>query len=133
VGAGITAENVHDSAACLVGACSCEVKELNPGFDLLLSGNWDDLLTQAGVVVPADAGPAPAASEEPVLVPIPRGSATRAAKVEVTPTPTAVATAAEPAGQSNASLFVVGGISVGAVLGVAFLFLALLPRSKPAA
>jgi hypothetical protein len=44
VGAGITAENILDSAAFLVGACSCEIKDLNPGFDLLLAADWDDLL-----------------------------------------------------------------------------------------
>jgi hypothetical protein len=45
VGAGITTENIHESAAFLVGACSCEVKERNPGFDLLLSANWNTLFS----------------------------------------------------------------------------------------
>ncbi len=43
IGAGITADNIHESAAFLVGACSCEVKELNPGFDLLLAADWEVL------------------------------------------------------------------------------------------
>ena len=43
IGAGITAKNIHDSAAFLVGPCSCEVKEQNPGFDLLLAADWDDV------------------------------------------------------------------------------------------
>ena len=44
IGAGITSDNIHESAEFLVGACSCEVKDLNPGFDLLLAANWDVLL-----------------------------------------------------------------------------------------
>ncbi len=44
VGAGISAENVRESAVFATGACSCQVKEQNPGFDLLLSGKWEELL-----------------------------------------------------------------------------------------
>jgi hypothetical protein len=44
VGAGITKDNINQSAEFLVGACSCEVKELNPGFDLLLAADWETLL-----------------------------------------------------------------------------------------
>jgi hypothetical protein len=36
----------------LVGACSCQVKELNPGVDLLLSANWDTIFD-------AERGPPP--------------------------------------------------------------------------
>jgi hypothetical protein len=73
IGAGITAKNIHDSAAFLVGPCSCEVKELNPGFDLLLSTDWEKRLSADGV--PLATPPAPAApSGPPVLVPIPAGA-----------------------------------------------------------
>ena len=82
VGAGITAENVANSAKFLVGACSCEVKELNPGFDLLMSASWDRLLEIDGKPLPivatrkradgsVDGGP----DGEPELVPIPVGNA----------------------------------------------------------
>ncbi len=36
VGPGITAENIKEMAVFVTGACSCQVKEQNPGFDLLL-------------------------------------------------------------------------------------------------
>jgi hypothetical protein len=36
----------------LCRACSCQVKELNPGLDLLISGNWDRIFE-------AERGPAP--------------------------------------------------------------------------
>jgi len=43
VGAGVSRENIADLAAFLVGECSCEVKELNPGADLLMTAAWDQL------------------------------------------------------------------------------------------
>ena len=74
IGAGVTAENIHDSAAFLVGACSCEVKEQNPGFDLLLAADWDALLAQDGVPLIASATRERMPSGDAELVPIPSGS-----------------------------------------------------------
>ena len=74
IGAGVTAENIHDSAAFLVGACSCEVKDQNPGFDLLLAADWDTLLTQDGVPLIAAATRGSLPQGEAELVPIPSGS-----------------------------------------------------------
>ncbi len=44
MGAGINADNLRESAAFVTGACSCQVKEQNPGFDLLLNADWNKLL-----------------------------------------------------------------------------------------
>ncbi len=74
IGAGVTAENIHDSAAFLVGACSCEVKEQNPGFDLLLAADWDALLTPDGVPLIASDTRERMPSGDAELVPIPSGS-----------------------------------------------------------
>jgi hypothetical protein len=41
VGKGITAENIKSSCAFLVGACSCEVKRINPGRDLIMTVDWE--------------------------------------------------------------------------------------------
>jgi hypothetical protein len=35
---------VKDLTLFLSGACSCQVKEQNPGFDLLMTAEWDDRL-----------------------------------------------------------------------------------------
>jgi hypothetical protein len=40
VGAGINEDNIQETAAFLVGACSCRVKRENPGVDLLMSTDW---------------------------------------------------------------------------------------------
>ena len=74
IGPGITAKNIHDSAAFLVGPCSCEVKELNPGFDLLLAADWDQLLTECGIALTAVETKTATPPAEAELVPIPAGA-----------------------------------------------------------
>jgi len=85
VGEGITAENIMRDCRFLVGPCSCQVKDLNPGTDLLISAAWvtneplvqefqlppladlskdvapDEVLSAPGMTptVPADAGRPP--------------------------------------------------------------------------
>ncbi len=41
VGKGINVENLLDCAVFLAGACSCMVKDQNPGVDLLMQWDWD--------------------------------------------------------------------------------------------
>lgn len=41
VGKGISPETIKTASSFIVGPCSCQVKEQNPGFDLLLSHDWD--------------------------------------------------------------------------------------------
>ena len=52
----------------IAGPCSCQVKNLNPGFDLLLSYNWDEAVDGSMI---SDA--VPDESSEPVLLTIPPG------------------------------------------------------------
>jgi len=40
IGKGIHADNLLEAAAYLCGACSCEIKEQNPGIDLLMAADW---------------------------------------------------------------------------------------------
>ena len=44
VGDEINEENVEEICYFLVGGCSCQVKGANPGWDLLLSADWDGML-----------------------------------------------------------------------------------------
>lgn len=72
VGAGINADNLRESATFVSGACSCQVKEQNPGFDLLLSANWDELLPwTTGIQSSHNLGESVQVAE---TVPIPTGS-----------------------------------------------------------
>ena len=117
IGAGITARNVHDSAQFLVGPCSCEVKELNPGFDLLLAADWDALLSPTGIPL----APAPVATkipDQPELVPIPSGATTIATESSSHEPNAATAPLPDPSqasslGSRRALLF--GGIALAGV------------------
>jgi hypothetical protein len=45
--AGFGDEQVEEVCLFLLGACSCQVKNLNPGWDLLLSADWEAELDKA--------------------------------------------------------------------------------------
>jgi hypothetical protein len=117
IGAGITARNVHDSAQFLVGPCSCEVKELNPGFDLLLAADWDSLLSSTGIPL-APAAAATKLPAEPELVPIPSGAASTNAESSTSePASAAAASPEAPQAASDNShrTLLFGGIALAGV------------------
>jgi hypothetical protein len=70
VGNGIASQTIDRAATFLIGKCSCQVKEENPGVDLLFAANWEALLK----VDPAGARELPKLSElietKPVTVTI---------------------------------------------------------------
>lgn len=68
VGRGIMPATIGVACKFIAGPCSCQVKNLNPGFDLLLSYNWDEAVDGSMI---SDA--APDESSEPVLLTIPPG------------------------------------------------------------
>lgn len=99
IGPGITEDNIHASAAFLVGACSCEIKDLNPGFDLLLAGDWDFQLFGGEAPEQVLATRAAVSTGEPEFVAIPAGrpearAAAEAVVVDASP-PDATVTAAD--------------------------------------
>lgn len=67
-GKGIFADTISSALRFVVGPCSCQVKEQNPGFDLLLNVNWDEKL---GGSLLSD--PPSQVSPQPKLLPIPPG------------------------------------------------------------
>ncbi|MFK7818913.1 MAG: hypothetical protein AB8G99_09345, partial [Planctomycetaceae bacterium] len=44
IGKGITADVIDEACLFLIGPCSCQVKDQNPGVDLLLAVDWDSLV-----------------------------------------------------------------------------------------
>lgn len=48
----IRPEAIQEMAEFLTGPCSCEIKERNPGFDLLLTANWGSLASYQEVMIP---------------------------------------------------------------------------------
>lgn len=75
----LTDNLLEDIVVYLCGACSCQVKEQNPGFDLLMSTNWDqrlfgDFATALPPMELAHVSSAPpSAAPNPALIDIPAG------------------------------------------------------------
>jgi hypothetical protein len=68
---GISRESIQEAAGFLTGACSCQVKELNPGVDLLFDVDWEVSLA---AVPPEEPPPPPApvlGTRRPVEEPVP--------------------------------------------------------------
>lgn len=118
------------AARYLCAACSCEVKRLNPGADILMSVNWEGLVVGEYVVdedlpplqsVSALLSPAPAPTTPPVETQPETGTAT--------PTPERAPTAEKPApapqsGVLNQTVWwVLGGVGAAVVLGSLVLIL----------
>jgi hypothetical protein len=54
-GADLTEAKIDEACMFLVGSCSCEVKDLNAGVDLLLHADWDRLVSKPGMMTTAPA------------------------------------------------------------------------------
>jgi hypothetical protein len=46
IGKGIHANNILEASSYLCGACSCEIKEQNPGIDLLMAADWSPVASR---------------------------------------------------------------------------------------
>lgn len=97
VGPGISTSNIKGSAAFLAGACSCQVKELNPGFDLLLHADWQDILGWADSPEVAMANQGLGKNSKPVLVSIPTGSVETAQELDSDSSPVRAVPPTSPA------------------------------------
>ncbi|TWU06490.1 hypothetical protein Pla52n_22120 [Stieleria varia] len=69
----VSAKLIEDLTLFLSGACSCQVKEQNPGFDLLINADWDTELFGDLENRPPDRSAEEGRNRDPVLVPIPPG------------------------------------------------------------
>jgi hypothetical protein len=57
-GKDLNAKELEEIGQFICGACSCQVKELNPGVDLLFAANWDAFLDIEAAPTPREAKPA---------------------------------------------------------------------------
>ena len=99
-------EIIADVCSFVAGPCSCEVKEMNPGFDLLMAADWEALAE--GRVV-----------KDPELPPLIGLAAFRAADTNPAPGLLAVtdpAPAPDRSGVLRRNLLVLLGVGLGALL-----------------
>ncbi|MCA9139994.1 MAG: hypothetical protein KDB00_24645 [Planctomycetales bacterium] len=68
VGKGISELTIGLASRFIIGPCSCQVKDQNPGFDLLMANDWDKKIGKAKL-----SDPLPEVTDEPVLLTIPPG------------------------------------------------------------
>lgn len=70
----LTASLITDITVFLCGACSCQVKERNPGFDMLISADWEtQLFGEDGVAPPDLSAERAGQGRKPKLLTIPPG------------------------------------------------------------
>ncbi len=122
VGDGISEDNVLEACGYLSGPCSCQVKDQNPGIDLVFAKNWDHLVID-DVIVERELPPLTGAgdlTEDSAVVTVDE-SATSTGSTKAEPS-------AETTRPQSASAVVESGkanvLIVPVVIVVAFLFLA---------
>lgn len=128
VGAGINHDTIDEACRELIGPCTCQVKDENPGTDLLMSVNWNDLvvpqteidkalppLTGVADLVTKDDGPAstdvvasatilPAQSENSDVSQQPAAGSDQLAEGQTRPEPASPEPAAAPSVDSSRDL-----------------------------
>jgi len=72
VGLGIAEDTIRTASSFVTGPCSCQVKNQNPGFDLLLNRDWDAAVGEIFI-----SQPVPEPDSKPVLLTIPPGRKSR--------------------------------------------------------
>ena len=110
-------EQIDEACLFLLGACSCEVKRMNPGWDLLVNVDWNESLHAMGVPpTPADALQKPMAAALEQQTAKPEAPQPDALKPEAAkPETVTIAAAAAPAAEQKVSIPPVG-IAAGVLL-----------------
>ncbi|MEM8735515.1 MAG: hypothetical protein AAGG44_14875 [Planctomycetota bacterium] len=75
VGKGIAPDTIRTASSFMAGPCSCQVKNQNPGFDLLLAGDWKSALGDVLISEPIETPSGEALA--PKLLTIPPGRKSR--------------------------------------------------------
>ncbi|MBC7819380.1 MAG: hypothetical protein IAG10_21050 [Planctomycetaceae bacterium] len=76
----VDSDSISDLTRYLCGACSCQVKQQNPGFDLLCAMNWEERLFGETSDPAPDTASDSTTDSEPTLIAIPSGHASHVAR-----------------------------------------------------
>jgi hypothetical protein len=109
----LNAELIEEVTLFLTGACSCEVKNLNPGWDLLTNVDWDSELEKAEEVRVAAINASPEAASAPPEKP---AASVKPETVTISaPVPLPAAALAEPDQFPRWPLYLAGAILLLAI------------------
>lgn len=127
-------EQIDEACLFLLGACSCQVKRLNPGWDLLMNVNWDEALHEIGFPKATETTPATTTATPPDAAPatvtqVANPAPADTAKVEaITVTATTAPAVLTPAHGDNGRL---AGIAAGVMLVLGSVFAWRTMRRQP--
>ncbi len=82
VGKGINAGNLGEASRFLIGSCSCQIKEQNPGVDLIMSADWKALMKADKLLDDELPKLSDIEGLKPILVPIPPAAQPATAAIE---------------------------------------------------
>lgn len=102
----ITEKSILGAATYLCGACSCQVKEQNPGLDLLVVADWSEHLQDGLIVTERELPPLSGAGDlaSPAATAVPNATEVTAPSTSSTPNTLLVSLAAVVAAVGLASL-----------------------------
>ena len=69
VGKGIRQDNIEDACFFLIGRCSCQVKQQNPGVDMLMAADWEAAFEEVQYAAPQLPSVIAAPTTEPTTAP----------------------------------------------------------------
>lgn len=129
-GQGINSDNLSDAAAFLIGPCSCQVKDQNPGVDILMAVDWDRLVQTeidveqelpplSGFLAPADTADAEHATASEADA---EHAAAESRQTSETIAPSTSDLAAATSSTMRLSILVVGAMAAAAMLMGYFFF-----------
>jgi len=125
IGRGITPDNIMEHSGYLCGACSCEVKDQNPGMDLLMAVNWDAAIDGSQIIIdkvlPPLEGTAALLNADKKSEGSPHKSTEKVEPVEDKGTPKAAAESKQGMMSYRTLLIALGGVVLIAILGTVFL------------
>jgi len=126
-GGGINAENIGEAASFLIGPCSCQVKDQNPGVDVLMAVDWDQRVrveTDLAKELPPLSGfLAPPTAEEPGPAPETAESMPSSAEIDdFTQSGTVSARAPDDTDTVNSGLLILSAMAAVVLLVGFFLF-----------
>ncbi|MBL8794481.1 MAG: hypothetical protein JNM56_11290 [Planctomycetia bacterium] len=133
VGKEISGDVMLDVARFLTGPCSCTVKQLNPGVDLLFAVDWEVILEDRNVVPEPPVKPGVSVAIPQPTPPAPQPTAETQVPAPTAGKPAVTAEAAPTAARSHASRYLWLGVVLAGFTALLAGAAILTSRNKPGA